>query len=187
VDGLSLLRCQTFGTQLRNTKTLQTYKSLLKAHLFAAAFGDNSAWEYPMLSNLIDWLIDWNKISKSSPIANGTISFTASFVVDVSAIWLSISSLYPIINGAIPQGICTILSASRFMMHWRRLEWLSSLHQYHRTVYLLPHNQISSTFPVCLEMPSVTLVMVVLLYKLYLSPLIFPKRFLPLLKKLSSP
>jgi hypothetical protein len=32
-------------TQLRNTKSLQTYKSLLKAHLhvFAAAFGDNSA------------------------------------------------------------------------------------------------------------------------------------------------
>jgi hypothetical protein len=33
-------------TQLRNTKSLQTcqtYKSLLKAHIFAAAFGDNSA------------------------------------------------------------------------------------------------------------------------------------------------
>jgi hypothetical protein len=30
-------------TQLRSTKSLQTYKSLLKAHLFAAAFGDNSA------------------------------------------------------------------------------------------------------------------------------------------------
>jgi hypothetical protein len=29
-------------TRLRNTKSLQTYKSLLKAHLFAAAFGDNS-------------------------------------------------------------------------------------------------------------------------------------------------
>jgi hypothetical protein len=39
-------------TQLRNTKSLQTYKSLLKAHLFAAAFGDNSAWEYPALENL---------------------------------------------------------------------------------------------------------------------------------------
>jgi hypothetical protein len=37
---------------LGNTKSLQTYKSLLKAHLFAAAFGDNSAWEYPMMSNL---------------------------------------------------------------------------------------------------------------------------------------
>ena len=34
--------------ELRNTESLQTFKSLLKAHLFAAAFRDESAPEYSL-------------------------------------------------------------------------------------------------------------------------------------------
>jgi hypothetical protein len=64
-------------TQLRNTKSLQTYKSLLKAHLFAAAFGDNSAWDtqcwviWALKNNYFVWFLDpaqTNHVYKSSTI-----------------------------------------------------------------------------------------------------------------------
>jgi hypothetical protein len=65
-------------TQLRNTKSLQTYKSLLKASLFAAAFGEK-CWVIWAHKNYFDWLMIEGKLKSDSSPSHQTVAIDKSF------------------------------------------------------------------------------------------------------------